>query len=375
MTTRSSDILVIGGGMAGISAAALMAADASVTVLEAEANVGHHSTGRSAAIFIRNYGSPVLRTLNAASAPFLSAPDGVSDSSLLSPRGEMLVAAPDELEALAGYLEGSTGIEQLTPDQAVELVPILRRDRLAAAAIEWDAQDIDVDRMLQGFLRLLRKRGGEVVNGARTGALTRANGVWTATTDKGAYSAPIVVNAAGGWADKLAALADAPQVGLRPLRRSAALLPAPDGHDVTRWPLFASASERWYAKPEAGLLMVSPCDEDPVEPHDVWADDMVLAEGLDRYEQAVTVPVTHVLKNWAGMRSFVADRNPVVGFAPGAQGFFWLAGQGGYGIQASRALARLAADLCLGRTPDLPAETVAALDPGREIKAKAVANA
>ncbi|MBU0584783.1 MAG: FAD-binding oxidoreductase [Alphaproteobacteria bacterium] len=375
MTTRSSDILVIGGGMAGISAAALMAADASVTVLEAEANVGHHSTGRSAAIFIRNYGSPVLRKLNAASAPFLSAPDGVSDSSLLSPRGEMLVAAPDELEALAGYLEGSTGIEQLTPDQAVELVPILRRDRLAAAAIEWDAQDIDVDRMLQGFLRLLRKRGGEVVNGARTGALTRANGVWTATTDKGAYSAPIVVNAAGGWADKLAALADAPQVGLRPLRRSAALLPAPDGHDVTRWPLFASASERWYAKPEAGLLMVSPCDEDPVEPHDVWADDMVLAEGLDRYEQAVTVPVTHVLKNWAGMRSFVADRNPVVGFAPGAQGFFWLAGQGGYGIQASPALARLAADLCLGRTPDLPAETVAALDPGREIKAKAVANA
>ena len=375
MTTRSSDILVIGGGMAGISAAALMAADASVTVLEAEANVGHHSTGRSAAIFIRNYGSPVLRTLNAASAPFLSAPDGVSGSSLLSPRGEMLVAAPDELEALAGYLEGSTGIEQLTPDQAVELVPILRRDRLAAAAIEWDAQDIDVDRMLQGFLRLLRKRGGEVVNGARTGALTRANGVWTATTGKGAYSAPIVVNAAGGWADQLAALAGAPQVGLRPLRRSAALLPAPDGRDVTRWPLFASASERWYAKPEAGLLMVSPCDEDPVEPHDVWADDMVLAEGLDRYEQAVTVPVTHVLKNWAGMRSFVADRNPVVGFAPGAQGFFWLAGQGGYGIQASPALARLAADLCLGRTPDLPTETVAALDPGREIKAKAAANA
>ena len=135
----------------------------------------------------------------------------------------------------------------------------------------------------------------------------------------------------------------------------------------TRWPLFASASERWYAKPEAGLLMVSPADEDPVEPHDVWADDMVLAEGLDRFEQAVTMPVTRVLKSWAGMRSFVADRNPVVGFAPGTDGFFWLAGQGGYGIQAAPALARLAADLCLGRVPDLPEATVAALAPGRAV--------
>lgn len=367
MTTNRSDIIVIGGGMAGISAAAHLAANAAVTVLEAEADIGHHSTGRSAAIFIRNYGSPVLRTLNAASAPFLTAPEGVADSSLLSPRGEMLVAAPDELEALAGYLEGSSGVERLTPDQAVELVPILRRDRLAAAAIEWDAQDIDVDRMLQGFVRLLRGRGGKVVNEARVGAMARRRGLWTVTTAQGSFEAPIVINAAGGWADQLAGMAGVAQVGLQPMRRSAALLPAPDGHDVTRWPLFASASERWYAKPEAGLLMVSPAEEDPVEPHDVWADDMVLAEGLDRFEQAVTMPVTRVLKNWAGMRSFVADRNPVVGFAPGADGFFWLAGQGGYGIQAAPALAQLAADLCLGHATQLPGAIVEALNPARII--------
>ena len=180
--------------------------------------------------------------------------------------------------------------------------------------------------------------------------------------------APTDINAAGGWADQMAALAQVAKVGLRPLRRSAALLPAPAEHDVSRWPLFASASERWYAKPEAGLLMVSPADEDPVEPHDVWADDMVLAEGLDRFEQAVTMPVTRVLKSWAGMRSFVVDRNPVVGFAPGSDGFFWLAGQGGYGIQAAPALARLAADLCLGRATSLPEATIAALAPGRFMK-------
>ena len=215
--------------MAGISAAALLAADASVTVLEAEAHVGHHSTGRSAAIFIRNYGSPVLRTLNAASAPFLAEPAGVADTSLLSPRGEMLVAAPDELDALAAYLEGSTGIEQLTADQAVELVPILRRDRLAAAAIEWDAQDIDVDRMLQGFVRLLRGRGGTVVTGARVGCAGAAGR--RVDRDHGARQLR------GADRDQRGRRLGRPdggvggrrQVGLRPLRRSAALLPAPEG--------------------------------------------------------------------------------------------------------------------------------------------------
>ena len=207
MTATRRDIIVIGGGMAGISAAALLAADASVTVLEAETHVGHHSTGRSAAIFIRNYGSPVLRTLNAASAAFFAEPAGVADTSLLSPRGEMLVAAPDELDALTTYLEGSSGIEHLSPDQAIELVPILRKDSLAAAAIEWDAQDIDVDRMLQGFVRLLRARGGTIVTGARVDALARQDGLWTVTTAQGSFEAPIVINAAGGWADQMAALA------------------------------------------------------------------------------------------------------------------------------------------------------------------------
>lgn len=360
-----SDILVIGGGIAGISAAARLAPDAKVTVLEAEPMIGHHSSGRSAAIFIRNYGNATLRALNAASAPFLAEPEGVSDSSLLSPRGELLLATDEDLPNFDAYLDGSDGLERLSPAQALELVPILRSDAIAAAAIEWDAQDIDVDRMLQGFARLLRGCGGSIVNAAPAQSITRRDGLWTVVTPAGEFSAPVLVNAAGGWADAVAHMAGLRMLGLTPLRRSAALIPAPDGHDINRWPLFANAGDQWYAKPEAGKLMISPADEDPVEPHDVWADDMVIAEGLHRYEQAVTTPVTRVEHSWAGMRTFAPDRTPVVGFAPDAEGFFWLAGQGGYGMQTAPALSQLAADLCLGRPSSLDPAVLEALGPGR----------
>lgn len=362
---RTCDILVIGGGMAGISAAARMAAQARVTVLEGENAIGYHSTGRSAALIVRNYGGPVLRRLNFASVDFLEQPEGVSDQSLLTPRGEMIVAAPDEMADFESYLEGSQGIERLTPDEALAIVPILRRDRIAAAALERDAQDIDVDRMLQGFARLLRQRGGQVETGARVESILWRDGLWQVRASGQDYAAPVVVNAAGGWADKLAAMAGVAPVGLRPLRRTACLIPAPEGYDITDWPMFTSASERFYAKPDAGKLMISAAEEDEVDPHDVWADDMVLAEGIDRFQQAVSVEVTRVEHSWAGMRSFVADRTPVVGFDPEKTGFFWLAGQGGYGIQTAPALSQLAAELVGQTTPTLPPEVVAALSPGR----------
>lgn len=364
MSTRS-DILVIGGGIAGISAAARLAPDASVTVLEAEPMIGHHSSGRSAAIFIRNYGNATLRALNAASAPFLAEPEGVSDTSLLSPRGELLLATEDDLSKLNDYLDGSDGLERVSAAEALELVPILRQDAIAAAAIEWDAQDIDVDRMLQGFARKLRSHGGRIVTDAPVKLIARRDGVWRVVTAAEEFAAPVLINAAGGWADAVAKLAGVRPLGLTALRRSAVLIPAPGGHDINPWPLFANAGDQWYAKPEAGKLMVSPADEDPVEPHDVWADDMVIAEGLHRFEQAVTIPVTRVEHSWAGMRTFAPDRSPVVGFAPECEGFFWLAGQGGYGMQTAPALSQLAADLCLGRISPLDQSVVEALSPGR----------
>lgn len=363
MTT--TDVIVIGGGIAGISAGAALAADMSVLVLEAEPQLGYHSTGRSAAIFIRNYGNAILRALNAASARFLEAPGEVSDTSLLSPRGEMLVAAEHERDALRAYADGATGLESLSPAEALELVPILRPEAIAGAVIEWDAQDIDVDRMLAGYTRLLKRRGGRIEADTRVTAIGREAGIWQVIARDDIHTAPVIVNAAGAWAAEVALLAGASTLPLQPFRRSAAILPAPEGHDVRNWPLFASAAERWYAKPEAGKLMVSPADEDPVDPHDAWADEMVLAEGLHRYEQAVTTPVTRVEHSWAGLRTFASDRTPVVGFDPGASGFFWLAGQGGYGVQTAPALAELTAELILGSAPKLYTSVLTALSPDR----------
>jgi len=345
MTT--ADVIVIGGGIAGISAAAEIARTARVVVLESEPVIGYHATGRSAALFIRNYGNATLRKLNVLAGPALDALADLAGGAVLRRRGALTLAYPGEEAAFAAYCAGATGLDRLTGAEAAGIVPILRGEAIVEAAFEPDAQDIDVDRVLQGYARALRTRGGSVMTGAAVTAITR-DGTWRVETGSGSFAAPVIVNAAGAWADEVAARAGAARLGLVPHRRSAALLPAPGDHALEGWPLFGSASETWYAKPDAGKLMVSPADEDPVEPHDAWPDDMVLAEGLDRYERAVTVPVTRVERTWAGLRSFVPDRSPVVGFAPEAEGFFWLAGQGGYGVQTAPALARITADLVTG---------------------------
>ncbi len=366
--TETADILVIGGGMAGIGAAARSAPAAKVVVLEAEPQPGYHATGRSAAIFVANYGNDVIRAANAASHGELAdPPEDLAETSLLAPRGEMMIATAEEEELFEHHMAGATSTQEITPQEAVGLFPILRRERIARACYEADAGDIDVDRLLQGFLRILRGQGGRLVTSARVTELRFAAGTWRARTPAGDFAAPVVVNAAGAWADAVAQLAGLTPLGLTPLRRSAAILPAPPGHDVARWPAVVSMAETGYAKPEAGKLMVSPADEDPVEPQDAWADDMVLAEGLERYAQAVTLPVTRVERSWAGLRTFAPDRSPVVGFDPAAKGFFWLAGQGGYGIQTAPALSRLAAALLGGAegTAVLPRAIVSTLAPSR----------
>jgi len=362
-----TDILVIGGGIAGISAAAECArAGADVTVLESERQIGYHATGRSAAIFIRNYGNATLRALNAVAEPIFEHPGEISDRPILSPRGELMIASEAELAVLDAYLDGAVGVERLTGPEAAEIVPILRPERIAGALIERGARGIDVDLLLQGYARMLRAHGGRIVTGAQVMALHRTGGQWQVETAQGRHTAPIVVNAAGAWADEVAAQAGLPRIGLQPFRRSAAIIPAPEGHETEAWPIFGSIAETWYAKPASGKLMVSPADEDPVDPHDAWADDMVLAEGLDRFERAVTHEVRRVEHSWAGLRTFAPDRTPVAGFEPRTEGFFWLAGQGGYGVQTAPALARLGAALLTGgAVPGITAETRAALAPDR----------
>ncbi|MBK0397842.1 FAD-binding oxidoreductase [Limibaculum sp. M0105] len=367
-TAGTADVIIIGGGMAGAGAAARLAPHASVVVLEAEDAPGYHATGRSAAAFLLNYGNATIQALTAASEATLADPDpALAEGSLLVRRGEMIVAAPGEEEALASHMAAAPALAPLDPGDAVRMFPILRREMVVAAAFEASARDIDVDRLLQGFLRIARVHGAQVVCRARTGALARRDGAWRVDTAAGVFEAPVVINAAGAWAGAVGRLAGATAVPLTPMRRSAAIIPAPGGHDVTGWPLIANATETWYARPDAGRLMVSPADEDPCDPMDAWADDMVIAEGLARYEAMVTEPVTRVDRTWAGLRTFAPDRTPVAGFDQAAEGFFWLAGQGGYGIQTAPALSALAAHLVAGapRPDGVGDEVIAALCPTR----------
>ena len=363
---KSADIIVIGGGMAGISAASRLSEQANVIVLEAESQPGYHSTSRSAAMFILNYGNQVLRGLNRHSKRLYNELEQIlGKGSLLNPRGDLMIAGTDEAEQFDHYLGNSTGLDIIDVDEAVELCPALRKDKVHKAAIERDAADIDVDALLQYYIRMLKTNNGRVEYNCKVESLIHKNNHWQVSTSNSLYSAPIIVNAAGAWADQVASLAGLDPVGLTPKRRSAVLIKVPDYKNVDDWPLVLSASESWYAKPQSGLLIVSPADEDPVQPHDAWPEDIVLAEGIDRFQQFMDIEVNHIEYSWAGLRTFAPDKNPVVGFSSQAEGFFWLAGQGGYGIQTAPVLAQLSADLILNRTPHISDELVQALSPDR----------
>ncbi len=349
-------VLVIGGGMAGASAAAKISLDAQVTLLEAEPALGYHASGRSAAMFEEHYGTPTTCELNRASRAEHEA------RGVLSPRGLMLIGKDsDQLQFEADLT--TMGMEECAVANAFARVPILSPD-VTRAAIHEDAHDIDTDKLLQGFARDARANGAQVLTGQRVTGISRGT-VWKVATDSREFEADILVNAAGAWADQIAEMAGVAPIGLQPNRRSMARLPAPDGHDVSKWPMLFGPGESWYAKPDAGGWIVSPGDEDPMDPMDAWPDDMVLAEGLDRYQQYVTSPVTRLETSWAGLRTFSPDRSLVIGHDPDIDGFFWCAGQGGYGIQSSPAASSCLADLLAGRRPVLRSETVQALSPLR----------
>ncbi|SMC81002.1 NAD(P)/FAD-dependent oxidoreductase [Primorskyibacter flagellatus] len=355
-----TDFLIIGGGIAGVSAAARLSELGSVTLLEAEDALSYHASGRSAAAFLENYGNDVVRALNRASADHLHNANG----GVLSPRGQLLVGGPDEADSFSAQAV-DFGLTEISATDARAKVPILNPATATRAAWRPDVFDLDTDLLLQNFLREARGNGAEVVTRARISAISRKNGRWRVSDGAREWTGTHLVNAAGAWADQIAALAGIVPLGIQPYRRSMARLPAPGGHDVQDWPFFAAVDDRWYAKPDAGALLVSPSEADPMEPHDAWADDMVLAEGLARYEEMVTAPVTRVLSNWAGLRSFAPDHALVVGADPAEPEFIWVAGQGGYGFQTCAAVADLVAQLLNGTPPVLDATTVAALSPAR----------
>jgi glycine/D-amino acid oxidase-like deaminating enzyme len=276
----------------------------------------------------------------------------------------MVVGKADERAAVETDTE-AMGLARISVEEARAIVPVLNPETLAHAAYSEAAQDIDTDRLIQGFARAAKADGGAIVTGARATAIARTDTGWVVTTAKGAHEGRLLVNAAGAWVDQVAGMAGIAPLGFTPLRRSMARIPAPGNHDLSGWPLLFGPGETWYAKPDAGALLVSPAEEDPMEPHDAWADDMVLAEGLARYEEMVTEPVTRLIASWAGLRTFAPDRRLVIGVSPQDPDFFWCAGQGGYGMQSSPAASRLVADLVGGTAPEIDADFVAALSPAR----------
>lgn len=352
------NIVIIGGGVAGLSAAARLAPHAQVTLLEAEANLAYHASGRSASAFLENYGNDVVRVLNRASADYLHNAHG----GVLQPRDMFLIGKPNQQAQFNEEAE-SFGLSHISLKDAFTRVPILNPETCGFVA-ERRIYDLDTDLFLQNFRRDALTHGAKLVTGAKVSALEHNAGHWHVTAGGQTHVADIVVNAAGAWADEVAKLAGIAPIGLRALRRSMARLPAPDCHDTRNWPFMDGVGDAWYAKPDAGELIVSPADEDPVAPQDAWADDMVLAEGLARYEEMVTTPVTRLIANWAGLRTFAPDRTLVIGHST-TENFFWLAGQGGYGFQTAAAASQLIADLILGQTPELPSEVVTALSPAR----------
>jgi len=355
-----TDILIIGGGIAGLSAAATLAPHASVTLLESEDALGYHASGRSAAMFLKDYGNDVVRALNYASAEHHE----VTDGGMLSKRGMMLVARTDQRDDFVAE-HTAFGMQEISMDEANAKVPILNPATCAYVAYRPDAHDLDADRLLQTYTADARRAGARILTKSPVSKITKSGGAWHVTAGDQTHTTPLLINAAGAWVDEIAALAGIKPLGFQPYRRSMARVPAPGGHDVSTWPFLDGVNESWYAKPDAGKWIISPSDEDPVDAHDAWADDMVLAEGLARYAEMVTEPVTRLETSWAGLRTFAPDRSLVIGHDTTDPAFFWLGGQGGYGFQTAPAASRLVADLLLDRAPELAADIVAALAPAR----------
>jgi D-arginine dehydrogenase len=363
------DFIVIGGGIAGASVAYELARSNRVCLIEAEAQTGLHATGRSAALFAPTYGGREIRAVTRASRSFFDRPPpGFCEHSLLQPRGCLYIARSDQQPRLKQMVDGirasGGNVALLEAPDARTRVPLLRESYLAAAAFDGDAMDIDVHALQQGFLRGARAAGASVRTGSSVTTARRREGRWCVNLSEGSVSAPVLINAAGAWADEVARTCGARPIGFQALRRTALLVDPPAGVDIRRWPAVIDADEKFYFKPDAARLLLSPADETLEKPGDAQPDEFDIATGVDRVQAALDIEVRRVSHSWAGLRTFSPDRIPVVGFDTLVPGLFWCAGQGGYGIQTAPAMARTAAALAKGESvpDDVAAEGLSASD-------------
>ena len=346
---RTFDVIVIGAGIAGASVAAHLAKERRVVVLEMEERAGFHSTGRSAASFEPNYGpSTMLAFTRASESFFLEPPKGFGSGPMLTPRETLFLVTEGQEEEAEKLVAKASDLGEISERAAREIFPVLRPGHAKRVFLDPNTGDLDVDLIHGGFLRMLRERGGELLTGHEVMGLLYRDWKWQVATPHGIYASPLVINAAGAWADMVAKLGGVAPIGLQPKRRSIGVVPVAGHDDLVDWPLVTDVGETWYCKPQSGKLLVSSADATPVDPHDAYADDMAIAVGVERLMNATSLNVERLEHRWGGLRSFVADGSPVIGYAPGHEGFFWLAGQGGYGIQSSPALAETAAALISG---------------------------
>ncbi|MEM5542661.1 FAD-dependent oxidoreductase [Sulfitobacter sp. AS92] len=350
---EKSDVVVIGAGIAGASLAAGLAPLMRVILVEMEAQPGYHTTGRSAAVFAPNYGPSGVRALTRASRAFFDAPpEGFAAAPLLTPRQILMIARDDQVDALQTLYEEAAGVspvELLSAEEMQAQQPLLRTGYASAGMLDTGGQDIDVAGLHQGYLRQFKAAGGVLITKAAVEALTRDSAGWTIETRQGRFVAPVVVNAAGAWAGEVGAMAGAEKIGLVPKRRTAMVVAEPNGFTHRDGPITIDIDEKFYLKPDAGRLLISPADETPCDPCDVQPDEMDVAICADRIMTAFDLDIRRIENKWAGLRSFVADKEPVIGFSKCAPEFFWMAGQGGYGIQSAPAAANLAAALVQGK--------------------------
>ena len=366
MDSHEVDAVVIGAGIAGSTVAAHLAADRRVALIEAEESAGYHTTGRSAALWVLNYGPPDVRLLTGLSRPFFEQPPaGFTETRLMSRRPVMVVASAAQRGSMAAFRAEAKGVRPLAPSDARALVPALREGYVAEATLEDDTFDMDVAALHQGFLRQLRAAGGVLALRHRSATIERQDGTWKVATNAGLFRAPVVVDAAGAWGDEVAAQAGVAPLGLVPKRRTGLIIdPAP--WIVADWPMMSDVDSQWYVRPEARTrLMVSPADETPMHAHDVQPDEIDVALAIDRMQQALDIEVRRVERRWAGLRTFAPDGSLAFGWAADAPGFFWCVGQGGYGIQTSPAAGRLVADMIAGRDLGPAGAIVPQIDPRR----------
>ena len=349
------DFAIVGAGIAGVSMAYHLAPHGKVIVLEREHVPAYHTTGRSAALHSETYGSAEIRAITVASGHFYrTPPPGFTDHPLLTPRGALIAGRAEQEAALrkaaADYARLVPSVRWLEPAETLRRQPLLRPAAAAGGAIFEEAEDMDVAAIHAGFLRGSRASGATLRLNGEVAALDRKDGRWTIRLGDGeAIGAANIVNAAGAWADVVGGLADAKPVGLVPKRRTAFTFDSPPGLDLAALPMAIDFDETWYIKPEVGQFLGSPADETPSPPCDAQPEEIDIATAVDRIETATTLQILRIKNKWAGLRSFVADKNLVVGYDPAVEGFFWLAGQGGYGIQTGAAAGRLAASLALGK--------------------------